>query len=134
MTDKQLQPGQHHPEEYQQDLNPNEGAGQNNGLVGDQAEQDARTAYDIKHVHDMLNNMTDDTLRQIPILPTGTRLQQGATYVDLQTNDREPFKARGDQEVKEHNLIVPKQAIDYQLWNELIGVTDSARLGESDEA
>jgi len=43
----------------------------------------ARTAYEVKAVHRQLNDLTDDELKTVPILPEGTRLQQGATYIDL---------------------------------------------------
>ena len=80
----------------------------------------------------MLDTMTDDNLKQIPILPTGTRLQQGATYVDLHDPSRIVFKARGDQTAGEYNWLVPKSEVDYQLWNELVGVQEAERLNEAE--
>lgn len=134
MSEKQFQPGNQHPEEYRHDLNPNEGAGQNHGMADDQNEKNARTAYDLKDVHARLNNLTDDNLRQILVLPVGTRLQQGGTYIDLHAPERMPFKARGDMEVEAHQWIVPKNEVDYQLWNEITGVDDAERLDITDEA
>lgn len=133
MTEKQFQPGQQHPEEWRDDLNPNAMKGQNQGMASNHPEKDAPTAYDIKAIHDMLDNITDDNLRQIPVLPAGTRLDQGAIYIDLRDPGRKEFKARGDMEAGPDNWYVPKSAVDYQLWNELIGVQNPERLGTADE-
>ncbi len=135
MTERQPQPGMQHPEEYRNDLNPHANDGKNYGMSNDQqAARDARTAYDVKEIHrTLLANLTDDNLRLIPILPTGTRLAQGAVYIDLADPQRKEFKARGDMEAGEENYYEPKTEVDYQLWNELIGVDDAPRLGEDDE-
>lgn len=130
MSDRQHRPGTQHPDEYRDDLNPNADAGQNHGLSNDQIEQDAPNAYDLKAVHHLLENITDANLKTIPVLPAGTRLEQGATYIDLHDPQRSEFKARGDMEAGPHNWYVPKTGVDYQLWNELIGVTNPARLDE----
>jgi hypothetical protein len=45
MTEKQFQPGQHHPDKYAQDLNPDEGAGQNHDSMAIGAKADVRNAY-----------------------------------------------------------------------------------------
>jgi hypothetical protein len=46
-------------------------------------EKDARTAFDVKDVHRRLSNLTDNVLKQILILPEGTHLTPGQTYLDL---------------------------------------------------
>ena len=76
---------------------------------------------------------SDDELKQITILPPGSRLEQGAVYIDLHDARREEIKARGDMEAGPQNLYVPKTEIDYQLWNRLIGVTNPERLGQADD-
>lgn len=121
-------------DDFERDLHPNAGAGQNNQRDTTEAEKNAPTAYDIQEIQELLSNITSDNLRQIPILPTGTRLQQGATYVDLHDPSRPVFKARGDQTAGEYNWIVPKSEVDYQLWNEIIGVQEAERLDEAAEA
>lgn len=133
MTEREFRPGQQHPEEYRNDLNPNADAGQNHGMRNERVDQTARTAYDVKDVHQFLGKLTDDNLRSIPILPAGARLEQGAVYVDLRDPRRQEFKARGDMSASENNWYVPKSEVDYQLWNELIGINDAPRLGEDDE-
>ena len=134
MTQKQSHAGEQHPEEWRQDLNPDANAGQNYGTTGEQAEQDAPTAYDIKALHQALDGFSDDELERITVLPQGSRLQQGATYIDLRTPDRREFTATGDIEAGPGNWFVPKAAVDYQIWNRLIGVTNPERLGEAGES
>ena len=130
MTQKVYDPSDKHPPEYQQDLNPDAAAGINYGLVGPHPEKDnPRTAYDVKEAHRLLNGYTDDQLKQIPILPAGSRLEQDATYIDLADPDHKEFKATSGMSAGPESLLVPKSEVDYQLWNRLHGVTDPARTG-----
>src|SRR5439155_25083015 len=46
-------------------------------------DSNARTAAQIKEVTDLLPNFRNDELREIPIVPRGSRLKQGAVYLDL---------------------------------------------------
>jgi len=115
MTQRVYDPSDKHPPEYQKDLNPEAAAGINYGGVGPHPEKDnPRTAFDVKEAHRRLADFSDEQLKQMPILPAGSRLEQDATYINL--------AGPGD-------LIVPKSEVDYQLWNLLRGVTDPARTG-----
>ena len=134
MTEKQFQPGDQHPEEWREDLNPDAMAGQNTGQSSPHPGKDAATAYEVKAVHNQFHGFTDDELRRIPILPAGTRLAQGATYVDLQDEQLREFTATGDMSAGQNNWYVPKSEVDYQLWNQLIGIDNPERLGDADEA
>ena len=67
-------------------------------------------------------------------MPQGSRLEQGATYIDLHSDTPQEFTATGDMEAGPHNWFVPKREIDYQLWNRLIGVDNPERRGEAGEA
>jgi len=128
MTQKVYDPSTKHPPEYQADMNPDAAAGINYGTVGHHPEKGPRRmAHDVKEAHRLLDGFTDDLLKQIPILPEGSRLEQDATYMDLA--DRKEFKATSGMEVAHGRLIVPKTDVDYQLWNRLRGVTDPARTG-----
>lgn len=136
MYDKQFQPKtdgptSRHSGDNLRDLNPDAEAGQNVSLVGPHPEKDnPRTAYDVKEAHRLLHEFTDDLLKQLPILPAGTRLEQKATYVDLRDPERREIHARADMVAGEENLYVPKSEVDYQLWNRLIGVTTPERTGQ----
>jgi len=130
MTSRIYHPEDKHPDPYQQDMNPDASKGQNYGLLGPHPERDnPRTAFDLKEVHRLLDGYTDDLLKQIPILPDGTRLEQDATYIDLADPSRKEFTALGSMSAEPGHWLVPKASVDYQLWNRLIGVTDPARTG-----
>ena len=128
MPDKMFRPGQQHPSGWREELNPNRMAGQNLGMENPHPEQDSRTAYDLKDAHRMLEGITDIGLKQIPVLPEGARLEQGATYIDLRDPERREFKATGDMAAGRDNWYVPKDAVDYELWNRLIGINNPQRL------
>lgn len=99
MTQKVYDPGDKHPSEYQQDMNPDAAAGINYGRVGPHPEKDnPRTAYDVKRAHRLLHEFTDDQLKQLPVMPPGSRLEQDATYIDLADPDRKEFKATAGME------------------------------------
>jgi len=133
MPEKLFRPGEQHPESWRSDLNPDAMAGQNVGVAGPHPETDARTAYDLKDLHRRLRDFSDDTLKSILVLPPGSRLEQGATYVDLHDPDCREFTAMGSMEAGRDNWYVPKDQVDYQLWNRLIGVTNPERLGQASE-
>ncbi|HEY3060154.1 MAG TPA: hypothetical protein VGL99_14430 [Chloroflexota bacterium] len=124
-----FRPGEQHPEPWRDDLNPQRMAGQN---VGGH-EPGARTAYDVKEAHRLLEGITDDGLKQIPVLSPGTRLEQGATYIDLRDPQRREFTATGDMTASSDNWYVPKSGVDYELWNRLIGIQNPERLYQAPE-
>ena len=107
-------------DEFDKDLNPNPMAGQNTGAESIQPGRFERTAMDIDKLQH-LEDFSDDELKQIPILKPGTRLQQGATYINLNDPDREEFTGVGDMTVDSNSLIVPKDQVGYLIWNRLIG-------------
>ena len=118
MPSRLPRPGERHPERWRRDLNPAPVGGLNVG-VEPPAPPGGRTAFDVKSVHRRLGNMTDDELKLIPILPDGTRLEQGATYIDLAHLDDRELTARGDMLTGPGNLYVAKGSVDYVLWNAL---------------
>ncbi len=82
----------------------------------------------IKQMYAWLPEFTDADLRQIPVVPLGARLQQGATYLDLADRARGPFTAKGGMVADLDHYYVPKDEVGYVLWNRLTGVTNRARL------
>jgi hypothetical protein len=109
-------------DEYDADLHPQSDAGARSGAT--------RTAYDQKAAHRHLANYSDDDLKQIPILPSGSRLSQGATYLDLAEGRPRAFTATAEMRAGHDNLYVAKSEVDYQLWNRLIGVKNRERTGK----
>lgn len=109
-----------HFDQWQQELNPNPMAEQNVGTEASQPEKEAPTAYDIKLLHEYLPNFDAEELKQIPVVPQGCRLKQGATYIDLLDVNREEFTAMGDMTASRENYYVPKTEVNYELWNKLL--------------
>lgn len=132
MTEKVGRPTDAKPDEWQKDLNPQPNAGRNVGLEGPHPEKaaNAPNADQIKELHDVLEGYTNDELQQIRVLPQGSRLEQGATYIDLKDPERKEFTAMGGMEAGANNWYVPKTEVGYQLWNRLIGVQNPERTGE----
>jgi hypothetical protein len=54
-------------------------------------------------------------------VPEGARLQQGATYIDLNEQPPQELTARGDIAAEPGNAYVPKDRVPYGIWNRLIG-------------
>jgi hypothetical protein len=79
MPEKLIRPGEQHPEPWRQDLNADAMAGQNLGPAAPHPESDARTAYDLKPLHRQMQELSDAELKQIPVLPPSSRLEQRAT-------------------------------------------------------
>lgn len=118
-------------DEWQQDLNPNPMAGQNYSIGGS---GEALNAFDIKELHEKLEGFSSDDLKQIIVLRPGTRLEQGAKYVDLNDPERKEFTAMGNMEAGADNMYVPKTEVGYQIWNKLIGVQNPERTGEGNQS
>jgi hypothetical protein len=119
-SDPKPQREEKHPREWEQDLNPSHMAGQNIGPTGER-ESHSVTAYEMKGMHRVLAGYTDDELKQFPVLTEGTRLQQGATYIDLAEHHPTEFKVNGGVTIGREQLIVPKDRVPYPLWNKLLG-------------
>jgi len=129
--DRRVLPGDQHPERYRHDLNPDPVAGQNHGVH--RTGEGGPSAYDVKDAHRTWRDLSDADLKQLPVLPAGTRLEQGAVYFDLNDPDRGEIKALGNMTADPENQYVAKHAVDYQLWNALIGVENPERLGVGDD-
>jgi len=112
---------QKHPDDLAARLNDRlEGQNVGPGLLD--RELAIPTAYDVKELNRALaGDFTDDDLKQIPILPSGTALEQGATYVDLAASPREAFKTNAGRHAEAGHFYVPKNRTPYEIWNRLIG-------------
>ena len=108
-------------DDFDKDLRPNEFAGENNGADTAQNEKSAPSAYEHKELHDRFPQLSSADLKNIPVLPAGTRLDQGATYLDLNNPDKGEYSAVSNETVGEKDYIVPKKEVDYLLWNRLTG-------------
>lgn len=113
-------PGQQLPERFRQDFYPDGAAGRNDPEATAAEEGSAVSAHDIKDLYGRLEGFSDGDLRQIPVLPRDARLEQGATYLDLQTPERGEFTAMGAMTAGDENSFVPKKLCDYVLWDRLV--------------
>lgn len=129
--DRRVLPGDQHPERYRHDLNPDPTAGQNHGLHT--ADALGPSAYDVKDVHQTWSDLSNADLKQLSVLPEGTRLRQGAVYLDLNDPARGEIKALGNMEAGPEHRYVAKDAVPYDLWNALLGVDNPERLGVAGE-
>ena len=113
-------------------MNPDFLAGINYGLEGPHEEQVVMlTAYEIKTLHERLPVCSNEELKQIPIMPVGSRLEQGATYLDLAAPLCSAFTATADMEAGPANLYVPKSEVPYQSGIGSLGDTSlKSRCGQ----
>jgi hypothetical protein len=75
-----------------------------------------------------LSEFSTDELSRLTVVQSGTRLEQGGTYVDLNRLADGPFKALASQEANENNRYVAKRDTDYELWNRLVGQDSDATI------
>lgn len=127
-AERQPAPHPRQTDDFTEDLRPDNLAGENHG-EGLSLEY-GLSAYDVKEMHGKLADLTDDELKNITILPVGNRLEQGATYLDLQHLEQDPFVATAGMVATEDHYYVPKKATGYVLWNRLNQVTNPERLDE----
>jgi hypothetical protein len=116
-------------DDFDVDLNPETMQGQNLSPAGVHPQKRARTARDVKEVHARFRDWLDSDLEEIPVMPEGSRLEQGATYIDLRDEQPTEFTATGGMQVESGRLVVPKSDVPFEIWNRLIGVKNVMRTG-----
>ena len=101
----------------------NEAALHSDSHTGQQGMMAANTdlieGTEIKQVYSLLPDWHKDELRRLFFAAPGTRLKQGDVYLDIRTPERGELTAHGEEEVHEE-LLVPKSAVDYEIWNKLL--------------
>jgi hypothetical protein len=55
------------------------------------------------------------------VVPVGSPLQQGATYVNLAGDSLEEFTATAGITAAPGDAYAPKDRVPYEIWNRLIG-------------
>jgi hypothetical protein len=116
--------------DFGRDLTGHDRTGENHG-ANQTLLPGARSADKVKSLHTILAGMRDDELKSIIILPAGTRLEQGAKYIDLRHLEQGEFVATSSMVADDTNAYVPKKETDYLLWNHLSQVSTPARLDET---
>jgi hypothetical protein len=112
---------QKHPEQWQRDLNPGHLAGQNIGPPADELSSPHMTAFHLRKRGHAVGGLDDEELKQVPVVPKGSRLQQGATYVNLASDLYQEFTATAEIIASSGDAYVPKDRVPYEIWNRLIG-------------
>ena len=69
----------------------------------------------------MPHQLSDDELKRVPVLPAGTCLRQGATYVNLADEEPYAFTARGYVTVGDGDAFALKDDVPFDIWHRLIG-------------
>jgi hypothetical protein len=109
-----------HPEQWERDLNSEHMLGQNYRATPAGVDSRANTAADVKALGEKLTGFTRDELAQIPIVAAGTKLKQGAVYLDLRNPAPAAFSATAEMLAGETNYYTPKAEVPYELWNRLV--------------
>jgi hypothetical protein len=89
-----------------------------------------KTAADFKDLTEVLSTFQRDELAQIPVVPTGVRLKQGAVYLDLDNPRSGAITATGEWKAETENRYVPKAEMPYEYWNRLLEVFSLQGNGE----
>ena len=110
-------------DQYDKDLNPSPTAGFNVGMEGEKPGRFEQTAAEIDELRSRLQGYSDDELQRIPVLKSGTRLKQGATYINLKDPARNEYTGMANHSAMEDDYIIPKAEISYELWNRLTAVS-----------
>jgi hypothetical protein len=122
-----------HPAEWEKDLNPHQMEGQNIGRYSLDEDARTRTAADAKEVTQKLADFSLEELREVPIVPVGHQLKEGAVYLDLRNPALGPFIATSGIRAKEHNDFVPKAEVPYEYWNRLLKALCPDRIQEMEK-
>lgn len=90
--------------------------------IGGCRSDEMRTAADLEELAATLAPFRRDELEQIPIIPTGAHLEQGAVYLDLRNPAAGPVRATADVIAAPENLYVPETKVCFESWNRLLAI------------
>jgi hypothetical protein len=107
------------------DLTANDRAGMNQGMEEQHPEWYGRFCASAKELHARLADLTNNQLKQVTILPEGSRLKQGAQYLDLEHLDQGELVATAGMSVESGLQLIAKHDTDYLLWDQLAGVAQT---------
>jgi hypothetical protein len=117
-----------HPDRRQRDLNPDRTEEQNIGRSSTGSDPRARTAAEIKTLVEKLSGFNQDELEQIPIVRDGSRLKQGAVYLDLRDPTPVPITATARIVAEPGHYYAPKAEVPHEIWNRLVEMLGPARV------
>jgi len=117
--------------DFSKDLEPHNLAGEDHGLRDPSIVDYTRNADAIKSLHTTLADLSDDELSNLNPVTEGSRLEQGATYIDLKHLEQGEFTAVASMTATPDHLYVAKKNTDYILWNRLNQVDNPRRVDEN---
>ena len=100
---------------WQHDLNPDRLAGQNIGPASEDLASPHATAFHLRKRGHVLGRLDDEELKQVPLVPEGSRLQQGATYVNLTDQSLQEFTATAEITASPGDAYAPKDRVPYEI-------------------
>lgn len=118
---------QKHPDRWEDDLNPERGAGKTPGS----RQPKQRPASDLKRAVRELADFTIDELEKLPVIEPGSRLKAGAAYVNLLDPERAELRAKDGDIAGSRSLYVAKASVARSLWNRLRRVRPTAPEGSA---
>ena len=91
-------------------------------LADDEREHMERrlTALDVKAEHRILQDLSDEDLAGIALLPEERPLKRYAEYLDLHDPGRANFLAEGSEIVRPGQRIVDRKTVSKAIWDDLI--------------
>jgi hypothetical protein len=87
--------------------------------------------HDLKQLHKGLSNLPEEELDQIRVLPEGTKLETGVSYIDLKDIDKGEFVATDEMRAEPNNWYVAQKDIPLNLWYVLLDLKEK-ELTESE--
>jgi hypothetical protein len=121
MTHEMLQSQHLLPDKGEQDVTSDLFAGSTAGMREPYEEQPMLTAYEITFLRRRLCGFCNADLKQIPVLPAGSSLKQGALYLDLTEHPPCAFTAHAGMKVAPEHFYVPQHLVPDRLWCRLLG-------------
>ena len=83
-----------------------------------------RHAIDVRSEHRTLSEMSEASLREIPLLDEGTTLERRHEYLDLHDPARADFRAEGGEVVKPGQRVIARTDVSAEAWAELRAACD----------
>ena len=78
------------------------------------------TALDVRAEHRILQDLSDEDLAGIALLPEERPLKRYAEYLDLHDPGRANFLAEGNEIVRPGQRIVDRKTVSKAIWDDLI--------------
>lgn len=111
-------------DELDRDLHPDPLGGQNLRPNSESRDTPELTAFHLRTQGRRFEGLDDESLKQVPVVPEGMRLQQGATYVNLTEPRPREFTASGEMVATPGDAFVPKDCVAGDTWDTLTGKAD----------